>query len=75
METATPRIIPAEHDPAELARPGDEIAELAAHLDAATALPSGSHPRIRRPRRVGQRLRFVRGVTELARRLRDGCRA
>jgi hypothetical protein len=37
METATPRIIPAEHDPAELARLGDEIAELAAHLDAATA--------------------------------------
>jgi hypothetical protein len=37
MDTATPRIIPAEHDPAELARLGDEIAELAAHLDAAAA--------------------------------------
>jgi hypothetical protein len=56
----------------DLDRLGDEIAELAVHLDAATARLLDLIPRVRRARRVEQRLSLLRRLVDVARGPRAG---
>jgi len=51
---------------AELDRLGDEIAELSAHLDAATARLLDLIHQVRCARRLGQRLSLVRPLADVA---------
>ena len=63
MNTCTPSVVPTPEPIVQLDRLGDEIAELSAHLDAASA------------RLLEPRLSLVRGVAHLACRTRAGCRS
>jgi len=69
-----PIVAPDTSRTAELERLGDEIAELAAHLDAATAHLLDLIREFDAPRRLGQPLPLVRGVAVVADRARAGRR-
>ena len=60
------------HSPSDLDRLGDEIAELSAHLDAATARLLDLDPGVRRPRRLELGLPLLRRLALLAGGARSG---